>query len=271
MLLAWLVSIACGIGITSFAVLVLNGRQQARDNDVDLEKAKIEDGIDTIIDWFPTEAANISTHREQIIQHLLTGSEPHPDSPLLDIVFSGPAQGVSMDAITSLQDQGKCLLNVGFVVYDVVDFVMAIRSMLPKETTVVGFCGWLQTAPRRALNSIKNAIKEFRGKDTGARLSPKEFMELCRVLLKGGAIQAFWHIAQGSMTWWLWVKTAVTMIARLVLWLESAGASFMAEIALRLVGAVQLIMDCTGVYNACFAEVGALSNSTFLMMKSSYV
>ena len=53
------------------------------------------------------------------------------------------------------------------------------------------------------------------------------------------------------MTWWEWVNTGVIAVAQIIAWFATDGVAFIAEAALSIMSAEQLIEDTIKAGKAC--------------------
>lgn len=90
-----------------------------------LTNIQIEKALDQIIEWFPEEAENISSDKEELIALIANDKTPEPNSPLLLIkpAITTESEFYELPSLT------PCEQACGMVIFDVVLFVIGLFGL----------------------------------------------------------------------------------------------------------------------------------------------
>ena len=100
------------------------------------------------------------------------------------------------------------------------------------------------------LRGFLRAIRNF-NTASGAYEKAKALFAIFGGIYKAGGFRAVFKVLKDEMSWWEWVKTGVIATAQIAAWFASDGAAFIAEVALNIMSAEQLIEDGIKVGKCC--------------------
>ena len=99
---------------------------------------------------------------------------------------------------------------------------------------------------RGFLRSIRN-FNEAKGAYEKAKALSTIFGEI----YYAGGFRAVFKVIKDEMTWWEWAKTGVFAVAQITAWFATDGAAFIAEVALNIMSAEQLLEDGIKAAKVC--------------------
>ena len=209
---------------------------------------QIEEAVDTLGQWFPEEASKLAEHRDAIVQHIFQATEPAPDSALLKLQLAvSVAPHVVVEA--AIPGLTPCEEACGVVAVDVVFFVLGLVGLHVSNQGRIARAV-IRELGGETLRGLARAIKAFSDAD-GAMNKAKALFKLMGQIWKAGGFKAAFKALKGEMTAWDWIKTGVIAVAQITVWFGTDGAAFIAEAALSIMSAEQLIEDAVKAVKAC--------------------
>ena len=100
------------------------------------------------------------------------------------------------------------------------------------------------------LRGLARAIEAFSDAD-GAMNKAKALFKLLDLIWKADGFNAASKALKGDMTAWDWIKTVVIAVAQITAASATDGVAFIAEAALSIMSAEQLIEDAVKAVKAC--------------------
>ena len=205
--------------------------------------------VDTLAEWFPENAALLKRNRDTIIDCILAGTKPPPGSPL---AASGKLQsGAGEEGQGALQAQSvsPCVEACLVVTLDVILFVFGLVGLHVSNQERLTRA-LLREMGEDTLRGLARAIHNFSTAD-GALAKAKALFTLMGQIYNAGGFKAAIKVIKDEMTTWEWIKTGVIAVAQITAWFATDGIAFIAEAALSIMSAVQLIEDAVKAGNAC--------------------
>lgn len=194
-------------------------------------KEHIAEAVDTLAKWFPEEAANLASNRNAIIKHILEGTEPALGSGLAEPEFT------------------PCEEACAAVTVDVIFFAMGLVGLHVSNQERITRAV-IQELGGPTLRGFARAIHNFSTAD-GAYNKAKALFTLMGQIYRAGGFRAAFKVVKQEMTTWEWIKTGVIAVAQITAWFATDGAAFVAEAALSIMSAEQLIEDAVKAGKAC--------------------
>ncbi|CAL2095090.1 hypothetical protein [Tenacibaculum sp. 190524A02b] len=210
----------------------------------DINKQQVENAIKKLIEWFPEETENLEVNKELIVNYFLDKNKPvHPTLKEIKHVTVKDQENFDTLSLTACEEA------IAIVVVDVIMFVFGLvglhisnqerltRSLIRKlgPSTLRGFS--------RAVHNFSVA--------KGAMAKSKALFALMGGIWKAGGFKAAFKIAKDEMTWWEWVKTGTIAVVQITAWFATDGIAFIAEAALVIMSAEQLIEDAIKAGKVC--------------------
>ena len=210
-------------------------------------KQHVAEAVDTLAKWFPEEAANLKDKRDDIIRHIFEGTEPAKGSAILLLKSSeGKAQAKALVALPQLT---PCEEAVAVVVVDAIFFVIGMVGLRVSNQERMARAIIRELGPE-TLRGFARTIHNFNSAE-GAYNKAKALFALLGEIYNAGGFSAVFKILKDEMTWWEWVKTGLIAVAQIVAWFATDGVAFIAEAALSIMSAEQLIEDAIKAGKAC--------------------
>ena len=214
-------------------------------------KEQIGEAVDTLAQWFPEDAASFKRHRSAIVDHVFNGINPSSGSELFSLklqksqVGAGPAESLS-----SLPGLTPCQEACGIVAVDVVFFVLGLVGLHVSNSERITRAILRELGPD-TLRGLARAIRAF-SEANGAKNKAKALFTLLGQIYKAGGFRAAFKVIKDEMTTWEWIKTGVIAVAQITAWFATDGVAFIAEVALNIMSAEQLIEDAAKAVKACY-------------------
>ena len=207
---------------------------------------QIAEAVDTLEKWFPEEAPKLAKYREAIIDHIVRESEPATDSPLATMKYETIPEAAMLLELPKLT---PCAEACGKVVVDVVLFVFGLVGLHVSNQERLARA-IVRELGGETLRGFSRAIQAFSDAD-GAMNKAKALFKLFGQIWKAGGFKAAFKVIKDEMTWWDWTKTGVIAVAQITAWFATDGVAFVAEVALNVMSAEQLIEDAVNAVKAC--------------------
>ena len=210
-----------------------------------LTPEQINEALETLGNWFPEEAHKLAKHREAIVDHVIQETEPASDSPLASMEHEAapPEMLAKMPGLT------PCEEACGVVVLDVVMFAFGLVGLHVSNQQRIERA-IIRSLGGETLRGLARAIKAFSDAD-GAMNKAKALFKLMGQIWKAGGFKAAIKALKDEMTWWAWVKTGVIAVAQITAWFATDGVAFIAEAAMNIMSAEQLIEDAVKAVKVC--------------------
>lgn len=210
-----------------------------------LSRTQVEQALDKVREWFPEEAENISRNKELIIDHIVNDKPPKSDSPLrlIEPAIHAERERLEIASLTACEE--AC----GMVAFDVVMFVFGLIGLHVSNQERLARALLRELGPD-TLRGLSRAIHNFSVADS-ATAKAKALFAIMGGIWNAGGFKAALKVAKDEMSWWDWMKTGVIAVAQLTAWFATDGIAFVAEAALSVMSAEQLIEDSVKADNAC--------------------
>ena len=207
-------------------------------------KQQISAAIDTLAEWFPEEATNLKSNHDAIISHVLGDTNPALESSL-----SRVEKNEVIELAVEIPKLTPCEEACSVVVVDVIFFAFGLVGLhvsnQERLTRAI-----IQEMGGETLRGLARAIHAFSTAD-GAVNKAKALFTLAGQIYNAGGFKAAFKVMKSEMDWWDWVKTGVIAVAQIVAWFATDGVAFVAEAALTIMSAEQLIEDAVKAGQAC--------------------
>lgn len=216
----------------------------------DFTRDQIENALDQLIEWVPEEADNINSNKEELVSLIQNDTIPAPGSYLLSTEYAIPDETSSDNLqLFELPSLTPCEEACGMVAFDVVLFVVGLfglhisnQERLTREL--------LRELGPDTLRGLARAIHNFSAAD-GALAKAKALFSVLGGIWNAGGFKAVFKVLKDEMSWWQWAKTGAIMFLQIGAWFLTDGAAFIAEAALSIMSAEQLIKDSVAVGQEC--------------------
>lgn len=209
-----------------------------------VNKTQIGSAIDKFIEWFPEEAENLKSNRELIITHILNDT-PEPTPSLIQIKHALPSEEITL----TLPKITPCEEAIGMVIFDVVMFVFGLVGLRVSNQEKLNRAIIRELGPS-TLRGFAREIHNFSVAE-GKMAKAKALFSLMGGIWKAGGFKAAFKVIKDEMSWWEWLKTGIIAIAQITAWFATGGTAFIAEAALSIMSAEQLIEDSVKVGKVC--------------------
>ena len=234
-------------------------------------KEQVSEGLDTLMKWFPQVATELQLvkNRELLINHILNNTVTAPSLELAPIqsgkkaeFFSGSSPTPSHElahaqsekkaesfSLSSLPELTPCQNACGVVIVDVVMFIIGLFGLrVSNEERLTREI--IRELGGDTLRGFARSIDTF-STSTGAYDKAKALFTLFGEVQNAGGFSIVFKVLKDEMSWWDWVKTGAIAALQITAWFASDGAAFIAEVALNIMSAEQLIEDSVKATKAC--------------------
>ena len=212
-----------------------------------LTREQIAEAVDTLGKWFPEEAPKLAKYREAIIDHVVRKSEPAADSALATMKYSETRPEAAM--LVGLPKLTPCEEACGKVVVDVVFFVFGLVGLhVSNEERITRAI--IRELGGDTLRGFSRAIHAFSDAD-GAKNKAIALFKLFGQIFNAGGFKDALKVIKDEMSWWDWIKTGLIAAAQITAWFATDGVAFIAEVALNIMSAEQLIEDSVKAVKDC--------------------
>jgi len=210
----------------------------------DIDKNQIESAINKLIELFPEEAGNFKYSKALIIKNILN-STPELPSAFIQIKHSTPKEGIKLvqPEIT------PCEKAIGLVVLDTIMFAFGLVGLHISNQERLEAALIRELGPT-VLKGFASSIRNFSDAE-GSMAKSKALFSLMGEIWKAGGFKAAFKIIKKEMSWWEWAKTGIIAIAQITAWFATDGIAFIAEAALSIMSAEQLIEGSLKVAKSC--------------------
>ena len=177
---------------------------------------------------------------------LLLGTSPEVDSPLLvqsHAKLSATAAGAATLSFT------PCAEAIGVFLADVVFLVLGLMGLHVSNQERITRA-LMRELGEDTLRGFLRAIQKF-NEASGAYEKAKALFAIFGGIYKAGGFRAVFKVLKDEMSWWQWLKTGVIAVAQIVAWFASDGVAFIAEVALNIMSAEQLLEDGIKAVKVC--------------------
>lgn len=178
---------------------------------------------------------------------LLLGTSPEVDSPLLvqsHAKLSATAAGAATPSFT------PCAEAIGVFLADVVFLVLGLMGLHVSNQERITRA-LMRELGEDTLRGFLRAIQKF-NEASGAYEKAKALFAIFGGIYKAGGFRAVFKVLKDEMSWWQWLKTGVIAVAQIASWFASDGVAFIAEVALNIMSAEQLLEDGVKAVKVCF-------------------
>ena len=209
-----------------------------------VDKQQIEVAIDKLVEWFPEEAENLNTNRELIVNNILNDI-PEPPASLSEIKHTVPKEEIEL----TLPHLTPCEKAIGMVVFDIVMFVFGLVGLHVSNQERLNRALIREIGPT-TLRGFARSIHNFSAAE-GKMAKAKALFSIMGEIWNAGGFRAAFKVVKDEMSWWEWAKTGIIATVQITAWFATDGIAFIAEAALSIMSAEQLIEDSIKVGKVC--------------------
>jgi hypothetical protein len=173
-----------------------------------------------------------------MFRRFLLDTIPDASSPLLAQSYAAKPSTTKLPAEISFT---PCTEAIGVFIADVVFLVLGLAGLHVSNQERITRA-LLRELGEDTLRGFLRAIHNF-NEAKGATAKAKALFTIFGQIYKAGGFRAVLKVIKDEMTWWEWVKTGVIAAAQIVAWVATDGVAFIAEVALNIMSAEQLIED----------------------------
>lgn len=145
--------------------------------------------------------------------------------------------------------QSACILAIGTVVGDAFGMVFQLLG-IQASTITATTRALLETLGQDTLRGLMATIHDI-ANASSALDKAKQIWGLIGQVKNAIGLSGIVNALKGTMSWYQWVITGVTVVAQLTIWFTTDGAAFVAEVALEGVAIAQTVEDSIKSVNAC--------------------
>ena len=149
----------------------------------------------------------------------------------------------------SLPKITPCEEAIAIVVFDVVMFVFGLVGLHVSNQERLNRALIRELGPT-TLRGFAGAVHNF-SKANGKIAKAKALFKLMGGIWNAGGFKAAFKVVKKEMSWWQWTKTGIISVVQITAWFATDGVAFIAEAALSIMGAEQLIEDSIKVGKVC--------------------
>lgn len=212
-----------------------------------LTPEQVNEAVETLGKWFPEEARKLVKYREAIVDYVVRGAEPPSDHPLA--IMKHETQSASSQTPEGYLGLTPCQEACGVVFFDVVMFVFGLIGLHVSNEERISRA-IIRELGGETLRGFAREIQEFSEADS-AMNKAKVLYTLMGQIKRASGFNAFFKVIKDDLTWWDWIKTCVIAVAQITAWFATDGIAFIAEAALSIMSAEQLIEDAVKAVKAC--------------------
>ena len=205
----------------------------------ELTKERVSEALDTLAKWFPEEAQNFTKNRDAIVRHIVEGTEPASGAALL-LVQSHPKAERLVSTLAE-PPWTPCEEAIGVFLVDVVFLVLGLVGLHVSNQERITRALLRELGPDTVRGFLR-AIRNFNEAD-GAYQKAKALFAIFGGIYKAGGFRAVFKVLKDEMSWWEWLKTGIIAVAQIAAWFATDGVAFIAEVALNIMSAEQLLED----------------------------
>ena len=220
-----------------------------------LTKEQLSEAVDALAKWFPEDGANLSANRDEIVSLISNNTEPAPGSALALVQGEKKARAlpetVAQAKLVSLS-LTPCQEACGAVAVDVIFFAFGLLGLHVSNQERIARAV-IRELGGDTLRGLARAIRNFNTAE-GAVNKAKALFTLMGQIYNAGGFKAAFKALKDEMSWWDWTKTGLIAVAQLTAWFATDGVAFIAEAALSIMSAEQLIEDAVKAVKACSSD-----------------
>ncbi|MEL6537072.1 MAG: hypothetical protein AAFQ98_16745 [Bacteroidota bacterium] len=202
------------------------------------EAHHVDDAFDHFAQWFPDEQQELDKNQKAITQEVITTSSKDTQQN----ITLGTIDGVTI-TIT------PCEEAIAVVLVDAVFFILGMVGLHVSNQERMTRAIIRELGPE-TLRGFERAIHNFNTAE-GAYQKAKALFAILGGIWKAGGFKAVFKELKDEMSWWEWVKTGILAVAQIVAWFATDGIAFIAEAALTIMSAEQLIEDSVKAVKTC--------------------
>jgi hypothetical protein len=242
---------------------------------------ELEAGLNTVVEWFPAEAAHvIRANKEEIVMRIANFTDPPKSSVLRKLVFARQDSNMLLafsrnstllssrrlqggtKTVTQPSATNGCKWAVSDFVCDLIHFVTGFEEFyIPEKSTFcVALLHWLETTQsERDFEKLRSQVIDF-NHARGAKEKAKVTWEILkRTWRSGGGFMKFFfrwviekHTKQdGSRDSWAIIKSCVQMAAQLSMWFLDGLFAFLGSMTFQIMSARSLIENGAKAMHVC--------------------
>ncbi|XP_028410345.1 uncharacterized protein LOC114532954 [Dendronephthya gigantea] len=214
-----------------------------------LTKEQVSQAVKILGEWFPEENENFKKHHDDIVRHILEGTEPKEGAPLLLQVHAKKAAAVATELSAEDVSLTPCQEAIGVFIADVVFFILGLVGLHASNQERVARA-LIRELGGTTLNGFLRAIEAF-NEAKSATAKAKALFTIFSQVYKAGGFKAVFKVLKDEMSWWDWTKTGIIAVAQITAWFATDGVAFIAEVALNIMSATQMIEDGIKAAKTC--------------------
>ena len=165
------------------------------------------------------------------------------------LVFKSSNKDIVKQAIAFDTNSKACNRDIIIFIVDTILFVFSLIGLKVENEEKLTRALIRELGPE-TLSGIGRLIHEFNEADSAVKKSEILF-KILKILYDQHAIQSAFKIVKKEMGTWAWIKTGLLAAGQLIAWIGSDGVAFVAECALNILGATDLIEDGLNVNRYC--------------------
>lgn len=216
--------------------------------EVKLTRTNVRQALNTLSDWFPEEAEDISLYKKELIDLIVSGEEPRMNSKLGRMVYRRlpvtPASRRTEEPLFT-----PCETAIAGAVVSAGIFVVSVVGLKVTYNTNIARAMERQMG-KQVLNGFRTMLKEFMDSENKFQAASRLF-KIAGSIWQGSGFKVIFEAWKKEAKWYDFVLAGVTLIAQLTIWFASDGVAFVAEVALVIVGAVSLGLSIKDAVNTC--------------------
>lgn len=244
-----------GDGVVSMGDLLTREGAHARGEDnlarrFNLTKKDIRAGIALACTWFPEEAGRMVTNEALLTELIFNGTKMPADASVPENPLSGlVVKKIPKPALTQVSTlSDTCVLAVIQLTVGVFNLLFGMLGLEgPSGSTVSGLIG----ANAGLLNSLM-----IMGQKLAEAKEPFKaayvVKDIFQVLYDEGIFSQALQATLDQLDWWDYTMMTIEVAAILTAWLGTGGAAFVAQLALLVMGAVDLWDGVSALQKSCF-------------------
>jgi len=206
----------------------------------------LERGVELLAKAVPEEAEQLLAHKSMIAAQIQLGTAPPANSVLAQLSFQAPSFEIDQDVLDGLT---PCQIAIGKVAVDAVFIIIGLFGLRTSAEAKMSNA-IIKAMGGKGLNGLQMAIRDFNEAAT-AYTKAKAFFGIAGGIYYAGGLGAAFKVLKEEMGWWDWTKTGVLVFLQLAAWFASEGAAFIAEVAMIIMQAEQMIEDSIACGKAC--------------------
>ena len=142
-----------------------------------------------------------------------------------------------------------CEEAIALVVFDVIMFIFGLVGLHVSNQEKLNRALIRELGPD-TLRGFASAVHNF-SEANGKIAKATALFKLMAGISNAGGFKTAFKVVKKEMSWWKWVKTGIIAIVQITAWFATDGVAFIAEAALSIMSAEQLIEDSVKVKKIC--------------------